>query len=91
MPIDVLLLSCDMQLEANYDLDTEYKVRAWMEDVTGDPIPEPDQELMKSVIKKDHRESPWLEFYTAIRNGAYLCKSVECIPSVTELSLAYFK
>ena len=71
-------------MEANYDLDMEYKVRVWMEEVTGEPIPEPDQELIKSVIQRDRRESPWLEFYSAIRDGSYLCKLVEYI---VELSL----
>ena len=57
----------------------EYKVRVWMEEVTGEPIPEPDEELMKTVIQRDRRESPWLEFYTAIRDGSYLCKLVEYV------------
>ena len=55
-----------------YDEDLEFEVREWLEAVTGEAIPQPDQELVDKC-----QGMKGAEFYASMRDGTYLCKSVQ--------------
>ena len=65
-----------LQLDEMYDVDLEFEVREWMEAVSEEPFPEPDQEVLDGL--GEDKGASWASFYASLRDGAYLCKYAQC-------------
>lgn len=59
-----------------YDVDLEYEVKDWMEAVSEEAFPEPNQDALEAL--GDDKDEKWANFYASLRDGAYLCRYAQC-------------